>query len=119
MRSGYLLPRALVVVRDDGCVSTWGTRRGVPRNVRERILSRDRGECQLAYLNHCSIIATEIDHIGDPHDDSDDNDDNLRAVCTPCHRVRTMQQSRVGSAASAARRRARLRLPERPHPGEP
>lgn len=96
-------------------MSRWGTRRGVPRHVRERIMSRDRGECQLGYLNHCTIIATEIDHVGDPHDDSDDN---LRAVCSPCHRARTMQQSRAGSAASAARRAARRKLPQKPHPGD-
>ena len=95
-------------------MSTWGTRRGVPRSVRDRIMARDRGECQLR-LDCCTIIATEIDHIGDPYDDSDDN---LRAVCSPCHRVRTTAQSRAGSAASAARRAARRKLPQKPHPGE-
>ena len=96
-------------------MSTWGTRRGVPRSTRDRIMTRDRGECQLGYLNHCTIIATEIDHIGDRYDDSDEM---LRAVCSSCHRVRTMAQSRAGSAASAARRAARRKLPQRPHPGD-
>lgn len=96
-------------------MSTWGTRRGVSRSVRARIMSRDQGMCQLGYPNHCTLIATEVDHVGDPHDDSDEM---LRAVCAQCHRVRTMQQSRAGSAASAARRAARRKLPQRPHPGE-
>ena len=72
--------------------------------------------CQLALPGHCVGIATEIDHIGDPYDDSDDL---LRAVCAPCHRVRSNAQRDAASRASNAHRYARRHLPVQKHPGEP
>lgn len=78
-------------------------------------MSRDRGECQLQ-LDVCTLVATEIDHVGDPYDDSDEN---LRAVCASCHRVRSGAQRDAASRASNAHRYARRHLPKpTKHPGD-
>ena len=61
----------------------WGSRRGVPRTRRERILSRDRGECQLR-LDRLHAHRDEIDHIGDPYDDSDELSASRMRELSPC-----------------------------------
>jgi 5-methylcytosine-specific restriction enzyme A len=81
--------------------------------IRRRVLTRDRGECQIRAA-HCEIVATDVDHIGDP---ADHRDGNLRAACGDCHRQRSARQ---GADASTRARRAlaaaRYR-PTEPHPG--
>lgn len=46
--------------------------------------------CTLRIEGHCTILATEVDHIDDP---DDHEPSNLRGVCHPCHVQRTKQQS--------------------------
>ena len=45
-------------------------------------------------------------------------DDNRQAVCSSCHHRKTEATKLAAIKTSAAHRRARLRLPQRPHPGE-
>lgn len=61
-------------------------------------------------LAGCRTVATEVDHIarGDNHDPS-----NLRAVCSVCHRKKTLAEAQE---ASRKKREARFRPRER-HPG--
>ncbi len=82
----------------------WQRLPGNWRTLRKRVLQRDR-TCRLQY-DGCTVIATEVDHVGD---DTDHREQMLRGVCNPCHVKRTQEQSRA-----AIRRRARS--PET-HPG--
>lgn len=85
----------------------WGT------EIRPRILARDHHACRqtISYTGElCGRPATDVDHIGDPHDHADAN---LRALCQRHHRVRSAAQ---GGRAAAARRVSRQR-PADPHPG--
>lgn len=84
----------------------WGGRSRPPgwTATTRRILKRDERICYL-----CGGEATEVDHVinaaaGGSHDDA-----NLRAICSACHRAKTMAE------AHAARPRV-ARAPER-HPG--
>lgn len=59
------------------------TARGLPSNVRQAIVTRDGGQCQL-----CGEAATQIDHIvGDSSDPS-----NLRALCAACNMAAAKKQ---------------------------
>lgn len=56
--------------------------------LRRFVLRRDNGVCQLCR----SAPATEVDHIvaGDNHHVT-----NLQAVCSPCHRDKTLREARA------------------------
>lgn len=73
----------------------WGSGRGGRpwRRKRERILLRDKYTCQ-----HCGVITQEleVDHIINQAQGGSDDDDNLQALCVPCHKVKTQQESRQG-----------------------
>ena len=115
-------PRSLVVVVHTGRMSTWGTGCGVPRHIAVRVYERDGGVCQLGYPG-CSFYATECDHIvniarlGVDRNSAND-EDNLQAVCASCHAIKTKAETRAGTQARAAHRRARLKLPQQKHPGD-
>jgi 5-methylcytosine-specific restriction protein A len=103
-------------------MSTWGTGRGVPRDIRARVLERDGGVCQLGYPG-CAYHATEVDHIINVarlgvHRNHANDDTNLQSVCSPCHSIKTAAEQAAGARAAAARRAARRHLPVKPHPGE-
>jgi hypothetical protein len=100
-------------------VSSWGSRRGVPRRVRERILARD-AICQLQSAG-CLGVPTEIDHVigvAELGGYINDDDENLRGVCRSCHRARSDAQRNTAIKTVAARRYARRHLPVQRHPGE-
>jgi 5-methylcytosine-specific restriction endonuclease McrA len=102
-------------------MSTWG-RRGLSRGVRRRVLDRDNHTCQLQFAG-CTIVATEIDDVvpvsalGDVTRE-ELTDDNRQAACHHCHHIKTEQHKLTRIQEVAAHRRARKRLPQRPHPGE-
>jgi 5-methylcytosine-specific restriction endonuclease McrA len=73
-----------------------------------KVLERDEFVCRIAGP-HCTVVATECDHIGDRRDHAWGN---LRAVCYDCHLRRSAQQGGRAYAAKYNRRRQ----PE-PHPG--
>lgn len=92
--------------------STSNRRERLPSNwqsIRRLVFQRDRYTCQLR-LSGCRGIATEVDHItrGDNHDLS-----NLRAVCSGCHKIKT-----VAEAQEARRiKKSRRFRPIESHPG--
>ena len=98
----------------------WGSRRGVPRHVRERIHARDGGMCQLG-LPGCTVYSEAVDHIipisvtgmSREYDD----DENLRAVCNHCHHIVTEQHRIARVKEAAAYRRARLEAAGQASPG--
>lgn len=59
------------------------------------MLYRDRWLCQISGPG-CTQRATEVDHIanGDDHSMT-----NLQAVCTTCHREKTLREANRGRAA--------------------
>lgn len=101
-------------------MSTWG-RPPTPRHVRVRVLERDDWQCQLGYPG-CTYHATEVDHIESTAaigvSREHVTEDGCQAVCSSCHSIKTAAEKRAGIQTRAARRAARLRLPQRPHPGE-
>jgi hypothetical protein len=88
----------------------WNNERRLPGNwgstIRPRILRRDP-VCELG-LPNCTVMSTEVDHIGvrDDHDDG-----NLRGVCSACHAVRSRAQS------AEWRKKYPRERPRRQHPG--
>lgn len=68
------------------------------------------------YADEIDLVAS-VAELGLDHPELD-NDDNLRAVCRPCHRVRSDAQRDAAIKTSAARRAARRHLPKGKHPGE-
>jgi 5-methylcytosine-specific restriction endonuclease McrA len=104
-------------------VSTWGTGRGVPREIRVRVLERDGWRCQLGYQG-CTFYATEVDHVvniaqlGVARNHAND-EENLQSVCAACHAVKTEAERVAGVRAAAQRRYERRHLPvPKKHPGE-
>ena len=77
--------------------------------IRAFILKRDHHRCQIRDPG-CTLLATEVDHIGAR---TDHRLDNLRAVCASCHAHRSAQQGAAGLAATVARGTR----PTEPHPG--
>jgi len=100
----------------------WG-KRGVPKPVRQAVLDRDAHRCQLGYPGVCIGTATEADHTvstasqGVDRDQSVDPAD-MRAVCVPCHRLKTRREISAATAQSNRRRARRRRQPPQPHPGD-
>ena len=82
------------------------------RNRRQRVFARDNHTCQIRGPR-CNGRAEHLDHIDNTRGPHYETDANTQAACQPCNQWKA---SREGNQA-AARNRARLRLPEEPHPG--
>ena len=66
--------------------------------IRDRVLSRDAGLCQVCKLARLIRPAYEVDHITELADGGTDELDNLQAICLECHRAKSRQaiQDRAG-----------------------
>ena len=60
-------------LRDSGSTSRW-------RKIRQRIINRDRGLCQM-----CSNEGDSVDHIVPRSQGGTDDDDNLQLLCRSCN----------------------------------
>lgn len=58
------------------------------RRTRQRILARDGYRCRVPDPHHCTIVATEVDHIVPRHLGGTDDDRNLRAACSNGNQAR-------------------------------
>ena len=76
---------------------TGGTRSttAAHRARRERILRRDRYQCQLQYPAICVGNATIVDHIRALGLGGADADENCEAACAPCHRQKTSREGHL------------------------
>lgn len=106
-------------------MSRWGQGGGVPARIRRLVLERDGYRCQLRLFGYCSGRAEEVDHtvslgtLGIHRRDPRANDPNLlAAVCIPCHRRKSQREALEATRKYHADRASRLRLPQRPHPGD-
>ena len=64
--------------------------------TRKRILSRDKGLCQVCLAKGLYTPAKEVDHILPKAEGGSDDDANLQAICRPCHQVKTAAEARQG-----------------------
>ena len=76
---------------------TGNTRSTAPghRARRERVLKRDRHQCQLRYPGVCTGTATIVDHIVALGLGGADTDEACQAVCEPCHRQKTSREGHL------------------------
>lgn len=63
------------------------------RNIRDRIMRRDAGLCQVCKEAGRLSVAAQVDHkvplfMGGSNDDS-----NLQAICDPCHTAKSAQEA--------------------------
>ncbi|CAB0806778.1 HNH endonuclease [Corynebacterium diphtheriae] len=82
----------------------------VTTTTRKRILARDQNTCQ-----HCGTTTPpfDVDHIDNTRGFGYDEDYNLQLLCRTCHNTKTQHEA----AAARASKQARLKRPQRPHPG--
>ena len=66
------------------------------RDLRERILLRDHGLCQVCKRAGRLTQATEVDHITPKAQQGTDDEENLQSICSPCHADKT--QADAGKA---------------------
>jgi 5-methylcytosine-specific restriction endonuclease McrA len=78
---------------------------------RKTVFARAKSLCQM-----CGAAATEVDHIGEPIDGDINHPDNLQALCSACHRQKTMRRIRPSTnpvvLARAAEVQSRIRAPK-------
>jgi 5-methylcytosine-specific restriction protein A len=61
--------------------------------LRKRILARDKHLCQPCRRKGKLTSGTEVDHITGKADGGTDDEANLQAICTPCHRAKSAEES--------------------------
>lgn len=66
--------------------------------IRTRILRRDGHRCQ---LDRCGQPARQVDHITPAHLGGTDHDTNLRAICDPCHALKSAREGRAAQLRSS------------------
>ena len=76
---------------------------------RKRVLKRDCNRCQI-----CGRVGTEVDHIDNTRGAHYGTDSNLQLLCKACHGHKTQREA----SHARAMKKARLRLPQRPLPGD-
>jgi 5-methylcytosine-specific restriction protein A len=79
--------------------SKWGEGRGGRpwRRLRDSILARDLGLCQPCKKLGKVTPATEVDHIVNKAKGGTDDPSNLRAICSPCHLVKSRAEAGCGA----------------------
>lgn len=61
------------------------------QKLRSVIMARDKHLCQPCLSKGRPTPATQVDHIIPKSKGGTDDSDNLRAICTPCHDAKTLQ----------------------------
>ncbi|AQQ67478.1 HNH endonuclease [Microbulbifer agarilyticus] len=63
------------------------------KRIRDRVMLRDRHLCQPCERENRITPAKAVDHIIPKFEGGTDADSNLEAICDPCHRKKTQQES--------------------------
>jgi hypothetical protein len=79
---------------------------------RQAVFALAGGLCQ-----ECGAAAREVDHIGEPINGDISHPDNLQALCSDCHRRKTMRSIRPATDPTVLARAAEVQL--RIHAPEP
>ena len=64
--------------------------------TRKRILSRDKGLCQMCMADGKLRPAKQVDHKVPKFEGGTDGDKNLQAICLTCHQAKTAAEARRG-----------------------
>lgn len=64
--------------------------------TRKRILSRDKGLCQVCMADSKLRPAKQVDHKVPKFEGGTDDDDNLQSICTDCHTAKTAEEAKRG-----------------------
>lgn len=64
----------------------------VRNGIRERVLKRDKGLCQLCLRGGVVREAKTVDHIIPKAHGGTDADSNLQSLCWPCHKAKTARE---------------------------
>ena len=64
------------------------------RRLREEVLARDDYVCQECARQGRLTPANEVDHIVNIASGGTDSMANLEAICTPCHKIKTQNESK-------------------------
>ena len=64
--------------------------------TRKRILSRDKGLCQVCLQSKHYRPARQVDHKVPKFEGGTDDDDNLQAICESCHQAKTQAEAQRG-----------------------
>lgn len=64
--------------------------------TRKRILSRDKGLCQVCMAEGKLRPAKQVDHKVPKFEGGTDADENLQAICVPCHQAKTAAEAQRG-----------------------
>jgi 5-methylcytosine-specific restriction protein A len=66
--------------------------------LREVILIRDAGLCQVCLAAGITELASEVDHIVPKAEGGTDSESNLQAISRPCHLLKTQEEAKRGIA---------------------
>ena len=61
--------------------------------ARKRVLSRDKGLCQVCLAEGKYRPAKQVDHIIPKANGGTDDDSNLQAICVECHQQKTLREA--------------------------
>jgi 5-methylcytosine-specific restriction protein A len=78
--------------------------------IRNKIRRRDKWKCQMVLENGliCCRPATDVDHIVELADGGSFHDlDNLRALCSDCHKIKTVLMRRLRASRRKTLKRRR------------
>lgn len=64
--------------------------------TRKRILSRDKGLCQVCMADGKLRPAKQVDHKVPKFEGGSEDDDNLQAICVDCHKAKTAVEAQRG-----------------------
>ena len=94
----------------------WTSRpgRAVPAHLQQQCFARDRYTCRTCgYQGTPGDGTLNADHKHNRARGGTNTLNNLETLCVPCHKAKTQNEAAAGRAAL----RAKLTLPEEPHPG--
>ena len=66
------------------------------RKLRDSVMRRDQGLCQVCLAIGKYTPADEVDHVTPKAAGGSEEPDNLQAICKPCHAEKTAKESNAG-----------------------
>ena len=73
------------------------------QQTRKRILSRDKGLCQVCIKVGKFRPGRDVDHIVHKADGGTDDDANLQTICPACHKAKTAQEGQAARGGGGSK----------------